>query len=126
MMCVLQVIITETARKANSLQLSEEKKKSPEGCVWRRSKLLVGLTQILPVSIPTDSLLVSGLKDIQELGAEDTKTYKKNSFKLKFKPLFNTQLSFYSKPKLNIIILHKNFKRGEEEKPELLCRAKLG
>lgn len=37
------------------------------------------LTQILPVSIPKESLLVSGLKDIQEHGAEDRKTYKNNS-----------------------------------------------
>lgn len=31
------------------------------------------LTQITPVSIPTESLLVSGLKDIQEHEAKDTK-----------------------------------------------------
>lgn len=31
------------------------------------------LTQILPVSIPRDSLRVSGLKDIQEHSAEDIK-----------------------------------------------------
>lgn len=37
---------------------------------------MAGLTQILPVSIPTDSLLVSGLKDIQEHDAGDTKTHK--------------------------------------------------
>lgn len=30
-----------------------------------------GLTQILPVSIPNDNLLVSGLKDMQEHCAED-------------------------------------------------------
>lgn len=35
-----------------------------------------GLTQMAPVSIPKDSLRVSGLKDIQEHGAERTKTNK--------------------------------------------------
>lgn len=34
---------------------------------------MVELTQILPVSIPRDSLRVSGLKDIQEHSAEDIK-----------------------------------------------------
>ena len=38
----------------------------------RGTRLLVELTQILPVSIPRDSLLVSGLKDIQEHEAGDT------------------------------------------------------
>lgn len=38
--------------------------------------MLAALTQILPVSIPTDSLLVSGLKDIQEHDAGDTNTYR--------------------------------------------------
>lgn len=42
--------------------------------------MLAGLTQILPVSIPTDSLLVSGLKDIQELDAGDTKTHNKKGY----------------------------------------------
>lgn len=57
----------KTANTANSPQLREERKKG-QGAV-----LLVGLTQILPVSIPTNSLLVSGLKDIQEHDAGDTK-----------------------------------------------------
>lgn len=77
-MCFLQLITTETAREANSLRLREGKKNRPEGCVWRGNRLVIGLTQILPVSIPKDSLLVSGLKDIQEHGAGDTNTCENN------------------------------------------------
>lgn len=44
--------------------------------------MLVKLTEILPVSIPRDSLLVSGLKDIQEHGAEDEKTNKNSNLKV--------------------------------------------
>lgn len=56
-----------------------ETKKETQRFVSGR-KRLVELTEILPVSIPKDSLLVSGLKDIQEHSAEDKETNKNSEY----------------------------------------------